>query len=129
MLLLERGRTTAQQHKRCTGDSRQPSLPAGRAHRLDLASGLYRLSGNHASAVQFLRGGSLLVTARNSYFTKPAKSETGMFNLDPNRVPLRQKEASVAGSDSSLLASAQHQGLNPAKLFSYEITMSPKAFN
>jgi len=58
---------------------------------------------------------------------KLEKSENGTFNLDPDLVPLRRKESSAAGSDSSQLGSAQHQDVNPAKLLSYETTISPKA--
>lgn len=60
---------------------------------------------------------------RRVYSAQPDTSENGVFNADPNLLPLQLRESSAAGSDSSQLASAKHQELNSPKLLCYEITI------
>lgn len=56
---------------------------------------------------------------RRVYSAQPETSENGVFNADPNLLPLKLRESSAAGSDSS----AKHQELNSLKLLCYEITI------
>lgn len=56
------------------------------------------------------------------YSAQPETSENRVFNADPNLLPLKLRESSAAGSDSSQPASAKHQELNSPKLLCYEIT-------
>lgn len=85
---------------------RGSSLLPVQAVRAPCVEPIYRPVTERPKSKTLLKGREEITPESHAYSAKLEKSENGKLNLDPNLVPLRWKESSVAGSDSSQLAPA-----------------------